>query len=69
MYDLGDQFALDLSKSRANPYSVLVGEKFRISILTERLIRLEYSENGVFEDRPTELVLCKNYSTIKSKSN
>ncbi len=61
MYDLGDQFALDLSKSRANPSSVLVGEKFRITILTERLVRLEYNENGIFEDRPTELVLCRNF--------
>ena len=64
MYDLGDQFALDLSKSRANPYSVLVGEKFRISVLTERLVRLEYNEAGIFEDRPTELVLCRNFPQV-----
>lgn len=64
MYDLGDQFALDLSKSRTNPHSVLTGEKYRISILTERLIRLEYNENGVFEDRPTELVLCRSFPKV-----
>ncbi len=65
MYDLGDQFALDLSKAKANPYSVLAGEKYRITVLTERLVRLEYSPNGVFEDRPTELVFCRNFPQVE----
>ena len=66
MYDLGDQFALDVAKAKANPYSVLVGEQFRFTILTERLIRLEYSPNGVFEDRPTELVFCRNFPQVEA---
>lgn len=61
MYDLGDQFALDLSKAKADPSCVFSGEKYRITVLTERLVRLEYSENGVFEDSPTELVMCRNF--------
>lgn len=65
MYDLGDQFALDLSKSKANPYCIFTGEKYRITILTERLLRLEYSENGVFEDRPTELAWCRNFPKVE----
>ena len=61
MYDLGDQFALDLSKAKADPSCIIQGEKYRFTVLTERLIRMEYSESGVFEDRPTELVWCRNF--------
>ena len=35
----------------------LQGKTYRISILTERLIRLEYNENGLFEDGPTQKVV------------
>ncbi len=62
MYDLGDQFKLDLNKAMANPASIIKGTKYRITILTERLVRLEYSENGVFEDSPTELVWFRNFA-------
>lgn len=56
MYNLGGQFKLDYTKASPNKESVIQGAKFRITVLTERLVRLEYSENGIFEDRPTELV-------------
>lgn len=61
MYDLGDQFALDLNKAIANPACVLKGDKYRISVLTERLVRLEYNAEGNFEDSPTELVWYRNF--------
>ena len=60
MYNLGPQFKLDYTKAIPNKDSVIKGAKFRITVLTERLVRLEYSENGVFEDRPTELVWNRN---------
>ncbi len=47
----------------ANPNSVIKGDKFRITVLTSRLLRLEYSENGVFEDRATKLAVCRNFET------
>ena len=31
--------------------NMIIGEKYRITLLTEALVRLEYSEDGVFEDR------------------
>ena len=55
MYNLGEQFKVGKS-SLANPKCVIKGDKYRFTVLTERLIRLEYSENGVFEDRATEHV-------------
>ena len=36
--------------------NVVKGEKYRITMLTEGLIRMEYSEHGVFEDRATQIV-------------
>ena len=36
---------------------IVQGEKYRFSVLTPHLLRLEYSESGVFEDRPSQVVL------------
>ena len=60
MYDLGAQFKPDMEKAIANPKSVIKGEKYRITVLTQSLIRLEYSEKGIFNDNPTELVWYRN---------
>lgn len=61
MYDLGEQFSLDYEKAKVNSESVFQGKNYRITILTERLIRFEYSKNGVFEDRPSELIWYRNF--------
>ena len=29
--------------------NMIIGEKYRITVLTEALVRLEYSEDGVFD--------------------
>ena len=62
MYDLGSQFKYDINKSTANPECVFRGDKYRITILTERLVRLEYNDNGYFEDYPTELIWYRNFA-------
>lgn len=63
MYNLGTQFVFDYIKSKSKEASTHKGKTYRISVLTERLIRIEYNKNGVFEDRPTELVLFRNFNT------
>ncbi|GAB2501935.1 glycoside hydrolase family 31 protein [Alkalibacterium psychrotolerans] len=35
---------------------IIQGDRYRFSILTEKLVRMEYSETGEFEDRATQLV-------------
>lgn len=60
MYNLGEQFKFDYAKSKPNKECVFQGSKYRITVLTERLVRLEYNENGIFEDAPTELVWYRN---------
>ena len=42
--------------------SVVQGEKYRITLLTEELIRLEYSEDGQFENRPSQSVINRDFS-------
>lgn len=69
MYDLGMQFHFNLEQAKANPQSIIKGKNYRFTILSERLIRIEYSSNGVFIDSPTQLVLCRNFSVPKFELN
>lgn len=41
--------------------SIVQGKHYRISILTDRLVRLEYSKQGVFEDRATQKIIHRNF--------
>lgn len=51
----------------ANPVTpaqqVVCGKRWRISVITDSLIRLEWSDCGVFEDRPTQMVLNRDFHT------
>lgn len=40
----------------ADPAASIVGDNYRITVLTARLLRLEYSPSGRFEDRATQVV-------------
>lgn len=48
---------------QARPESIVSGKNYRITVLTSKLFRLEYSESGVFEDRPTQSVINRNFET------
>ncbi len=50
-----------LDEITVNKNAVVSGKNYRISILTESLLRLEYSEEGIFEDRATQAVLNRNF--------
>ena len=65
MYPLGNQFEFDKSKGISNQKAIFQGEKYRITVLTERLVRLEYQEEGKFEDRLTELVINRSFPIPK----
>ncbi len=41
--------------------SIVEGVDYRISVLTPGLIRLEYSQDGQFEDRPTQVVWNRDF--------
>lgn len=65
MYNLGSQFVYDINKARANTACVFVGKTYRISVITERLIRIEYNKQGIFEDRQTQNILYRNFEAPK----
>lgn len=65
MYDLGGQFHINLEDLQAKPEMIVKGNKYRFTILTERLLRLEYSPTGVFNDYATELVTFRNFDLAK----
>ena len=48
----------------ANPENIVQGDKYRFTVLTTGLIRLEYSEDGVFEDRATQTVLNRDFEKV-----
>ncbi|MCI9489613.1 MAG: DUF5110 domain-containing protein [Dorea sp.] len=47
-----------------NPDNIVQGEKYRFSLLTDRLLRLEYSPHGSFEDRATQSVWNRNFPEV-----
>lgn len=67
MYNLGEQFKIDKEKAKSNPKAIIKGNKYRFTVLSPRLIRLEYNENGEFIDEPTELILYRNFDLPKFK--
>ena len=67
MYPLGKQFEVDYTKAKFDDKAIFTGEKYRISILSERLIRLEYHPTGKFVDEPTQLVKSRNFSLPEFK--
>lgn len=65
MYNLGQQFIFDKAKSKAKDSSIFQGKYYRITILSERLVRIEYNKEGIFEDRPTQLAIFRDFDTPK----
>ena len=61
MASLSKYFIQDESNLLARNDCIVFGNNYRFSVLTERLIRLEYSPSGKFEDRASELVINRNF--------
>ena len=61
MAELADVFKPNLDNAKSNEKAMYKGKNFRFTVLCDCLIRLEYDEGGVFEDRPTELAKFRNF--------
>jgi len=48
------------SRPVADPAAVIQGDRFRITVLTAGLLRLEYADDGVFEDRASAFALFRD---------
>ncbi|MEE1031756.1 MAG: glycoside hydrolase family 31 protein [Ruminococcus sp.] len=55
----------DIYKVETRPLAMkenmVQGDKYRITMLTEGLVRLEYSEDGIFEDRATQFAFYRDF--------
>ena len=58
-----------IEKYNAAPLSenVICGDKYRFTVITSRMIRLEYSENGEFTDLPTQSIICRDLGKVDFK--
>ena len=45
-----------MMQPQANRHNILTGENCRITLLTDSLIRFEYSPENIFEDRASQRV-------------
>ena len=61
MANLSDYFIKNKNDLISKKESTVQDAKYRFTILTDRLIRLEYSENGVFENRASQNVVFRNF--------
>ena len=67
MYNLGEHFKIDYNEIQPNPESIVMGKKYRFTILSDRLVRIEYNEDGYFVDEPTKLVINRKFPKIDFK--
>lgn len=49
------------TEGHAEDAAIIQGEKYRFTVLTEEMIRLEYCEGGKFEDRATQCVIDRKF--------
>lgn len=53
------------SSSKTRDENVIQGNNYRFSVITNKLIRLEYSESGIFEDRSTQTILNRDLESVE----
>ena len=46
---------------KAKEKQIVQGNKYRFTILSDCLIRLEYSENGIFYDNPSQFAINRDF--------
>ena len=62
---LPEYFKINIKNGVAADSTIFRGEKYRITILSERLIRFEYDENGIFLDLPTEFAINRSFPSFE----
>lgn len=69
MANLEEHFKYNEALGKMNEKAIFKGNHYRITVLTERLLRLEYSEEGFFYDGLTETVINRNFPLCEFKVN
>ena len=61
-----DRFSVGCS-SQIDKDKTLIFDNIRVSVITDRILRVERSMDGVFEDRPTQVVFERNFAKTHFK--
>lgn len=69
MASLGTHFQINPQDLMTDTRVVFKGVNYRITVLSERLVRFEYSLNGNFYDGATEIVHNRNFPVCKVKAD
>ena len=64
MANFGSYFVKEPRKLIPQSKCIIKGQSYRFSILTPRLIRIEYNSKGIFEDRATSLVVNRTFPDV-----
>lgn len=67
MNTIASYFVKNFSDGIAVNDNVVVGKTYRFTILTERLVRIEYSPTGEFVDFPSERIIFRKFPKTKFK--
>ncbi|MBE6148422.1 MAG: DUF5110 domain-containing protein [Firmicutes bacterium] len=67
MASFGKHFEVNIKQGKSQVASIKQGTLYRITVLSERLLRLEYSKDGVFNDHPTDFAINRNFEVPKFK--
>lgn len=62
MASINEYLTIDVTKGVARPDCIFKGKTYRITILSDVLVRLEYNENGIFNDYPTLFAINRNFT-------
>ena len=49
------------TKPQASTHNIVSGDNYRFTILTPSLIRMEYSKDGIFENRASQTVFFRDF--------
>ncbi len=64
MNTIGGYFVNRMEDAVSIKENMVIGKKYRFTFLTDRLVRLEYSPSGVFEDRPSQRVIYRKFPKV-----
>ena len=67
MASFGKHFKVDTGLGLSNPNAIKKGNRYRITVLSDRLIRLEYAPDGKFNDNLTDLVVNRRFNVPNFK--
>lgn len=64
MNTIGGYFINKMEDAISIKENTITGKKYRFTLLTDRLIRLEYSPTGKFEDKPTQRITHRRFPKV-----